>query len=108
MTHSQPDPTPPAAPSAGVLDRALSLIEFLRSNCPWDAAQTHHSLRRYLLEEAHEVVDAIEAGDDAALRDELGDLLLNVVFIIAKFANRMTVFVIYYHFPKPEHLWMHC
>ncbi|MEX0912737.1 MAG: nucleoside triphosphate pyrophosphohydrolase [Gemmatimonadota bacterium] len=65
-----------------VLDRALDVVEFLRANCPWDAEQTHRSLRRYLLEETHEVVDAIDAGDDASLRDELGDLLLNVAFQI--------------------------
>ena len=80
MTHPQPDENPPAKPLSGTLDRALALVEFLRSNCPWDAAQTPETLRRYLLEEAHEVVDAIDAGDPAALRDELGDLLLNVAF----------------------------
>jgi nucleoside triphosphate diphosphatase len=58
------------------------LVEFLRARCPWDAAQTHRSLRRYLLEEAHEVVDAIDADDDDGLRDELGDLLLNLAFQI--------------------------
>ena len=46
----------------------------------WDAAQTHDSLRPYLIEEAHEVDDAIRDGDDAALREELGDLLLQVLF----------------------------
>lgn len=71
-----PDPTP----APGALDRALALVEFLRANCPWDAAQTPRSLRRYLLEESHEVVDAIEAGDEAELRGELGDLLLNLAF----------------------------
>jgi MazG family protein len=72
-------PSPPE-PVSGTLDRALALVEFLRAKCAWDAAQTHRSLRRYLLEESHEVVDAIEAGDEDALRDELGDLLLNVAF----------------------------
>ncbi|MBI5506390.1 MAG: nucleoside triphosphate pyrophosphohydrolase [Deltaproteobacteria bacterium] len=48
--------------------------------CPWDAEQTHRSLRPYLLEEACEVLDAIDDGSDADLRDELGDLLLQVVF----------------------------
>lgn len=64
----------------GVLDRALSLVEFLRSRCPWDARQTPSSLQAYLLEETGEVVRAIAAGDDDALRDELGDLLLNFAF----------------------------
>jgi len=48
--------------------------------CPWDQAQTHQSLRRYCIEEAHEVVEAIDGGDDAELCAELGDLLLQVVF----------------------------
>lgn len=81
MTASQADPSPPGD-TPGALDRALALVEFLRANCPWDAAQTPSSLRRYLLEESHEVVDAIDAGDDDHLRDELGDLLLNVAFQI--------------------------
>ena len=64
------------------LDRALDLVRFLRANCPWDAAQTPQSLIPYLLEESHEVSDAVTAQNDAALRDELGDLLLNVAFQI--------------------------
>jgi MazG family protein len=52
----------------------------LRSRCEWDAAQTHESLRPYLIEEAYEVDDAIRAGDDHKLREELGDLLLQVLF----------------------------
>jgi MazG family protein len=52
----------------------------LRRRCEWDAAQTHQSLRPYLVEEAAEVDDAIASGDDGTLRDELGDLLLQVLF----------------------------
>ncbi|MGJ6980827.1 MazG family protein [Aestuariimicrobium soli] len=52
----------------------------LRRDCPWDREQTHRSLVTYLVEETGEVVDAIEAGDDADLREELGDLLLQVYF----------------------------
>ncbi len=52
----------------------------LRSGCPWDAEQTHASLVRYLVEDTLEVVEAIEAGDDDHLTEELGDLLLQVVF----------------------------
>jgi MazG family protein len=52
----------------------------LRARCEWDAAQTHESLRPYLLEEAHEVDEAIKSGDDRQLREELGDLLLQVLF----------------------------
>lgn len=48
--------------------------------CPWDAEQTHTSLVRYLLEEAHELAEAIETGDRAGMREELGDVLLQVVF----------------------------
>lgn len=80
MTTSQPDFRPAAPESGGVLDRSLELVRFLRAHCPWDAKQTPHSLQRYLLEEAHEVADAIGTGDPAALRDELGDLLLNLAF----------------------------
>ena len=59
---------------------ALALMQDLRARCSWDAAQTHESLRPYLLEEAHELDDAIRSGDDAAIREELGDLLLQVLF----------------------------
>ena len=52
----------------------------LRRECPWDAEQTHESLVGYLVEESLEVVEAIEDGSDAALVEELGDLLLQVVF----------------------------
>jgi tetrapyrrole methylase family protein/MazG family protein len=48
--------------------------------CPWDREQTHESLRTYLIEEAYEVLEALEAGDDAKFADELGDLLLQVLF----------------------------
>lgn len=60
----------------------VRVMDVLRSpgGCPWDARQTHRSLVEYLVEEAYEVVEAIEAGDDADLREELGDLLLQVVF----------------------------
>jgi MazG family protein len=82
VIEPQADANLPSPPPRDALDEALELVEFLRARCPWDAAQTHHSLRRYLLEEAHEVVDAIEASDDESLRDELGDLLLNLAFQI--------------------------
>ena len=52
----------------------------LRQRCPWDAEQTHHSLVPYLVEEAIETVEAIEDGDTDDLREELGDLLLQVLF----------------------------
>jgi XTP/dITP diphosphohydrolase len=60
----------------------VAVMDTLRSpgGCPWDAAQTHTSLLPYLLEETHEVIEAVEAGDRALLAEELGDLLLQVVF----------------------------
>lgn len=67
---------------ASPLERAVEVMDRLRSpgGCPWDAAQTHESLTRYLLEEAYEVIEAIETGDLPLLREELGDLLLQVLF----------------------------
>jgi MazG family protein len=56
--------------------------------CPWDAEQTHASLKPYVIEEAHEVCDAIDSGDDRALADELGDVLLQVVFHAEMAAER--------------------
>lgn len=64
------------------LGRALALVRLLRDRCPWDQKQTTQSLRPYLLEEAHEVAEAINVEDDASLKKELGDLLLNVAFQI--------------------------
>lgn len=57
-------------------------MDRLRSagGCPWDAEQTHESLTKYLLEEAYEAVDAIESGDRDHLREELGDVLLQILF----------------------------
>jgi MazG family protein len=62
------------------LDDALSIMRDLRARCDWDAAQTHDSLRPYLLEEAHELDDALRAKSDSAIRDELADVLLQVLF----------------------------
>jgi len=62
------------------LEDTLLLMRDLRARCEWDAAQTHDSLRPYLIEEAYEVDDAIRAGDDMKLREELGDLLLQILF----------------------------
>jgi MazG family protein len=62
------------------LEDTLSLMRDLRARCDWDAAQTHESLRPYLIEEAYEVDDAIRGGDDQTLREELGDLLLQILF----------------------------
>lgn len=64
------------------LSELVAVMDRLRSpgGCPWDARQTHRSLAEYLLEEAYETVEAIESGDRDDLREELGDLLLQVVF----------------------------
>jgi len=62
------------------LEETVELMKDLRARCEWDAAQTHESLRPYLLEEAYEVDDAIRSGNDTLLREELGDLLLQVLF----------------------------
>jgi XTP/dITP diphosphohydrolase len=71
-------PTPTGAP----LLELIRVMDRLRSpgGCPWDAEQTHESLVSYLTEEAHEAVEAIETGDRAAMREELGDVLLQVMF----------------------------
>ncbi|HSL72286.1 MAG TPA: hypothetical protein VK864_18700, partial [Longimicrobiales bacterium] len=66
--ESQPNHDP--QPSAPRLDRALDLVRFLRKNCSWDAAQTPWSLIPYLLEEAHEVADAVEGAGRESGRGE--------------------------------------
>lgn len=60
----------------------LKVMAKLRSpkGCPWDREQSHLTLRRYAIEEVYELIDAIEAGDDHEMAEELGDLLLQVVF----------------------------
>ena len=55
-----------------------AIMRRLRADCSWKAAQTHRSLARYLLEETHETIEALDTGDTALLREELGDLLLQV------------------------------
>jgi uncharacterized protein YabN with tetrapyrrole methylase and pyrophosphatase domain len=64
-------------------ERLLALVEVmdrLRTGCPWDARQTHESLAPYLLEETYEALEALDSGDQQAFREELGDVLLQVVF----------------------------
>jgi uncharacterized protein YabN with tetrapyrrole methylase and pyrophosphatase domain len=68
-------PVPPLVEAADVMNRLRS-----PGGCPWDAVQTHDSLRQYLVEETYELLDAIEEGDREALREELGDVLLQVLF----------------------------
>jgi XTP/dITP diphosphohydrolase len=65
----------------------LRVMRRLRAECPWKAAQTHRSLARYLLEETHETLEALDTGDAVHLREELGDLLLQV-FLHAAIAEQ--------------------
>jgi tetrapyrrole methylase family protein/MazG family protein len=75
-----------AAPVAGEVARFAEVVQRLRAECPWDREQTHHTLRRHLLEESYEVLEAIDHLDVEAgegfdeLEEELGDLLFQVVF----------------------------
>ena len=62
------------------LEDTLALMRDLRARCEWDANQTHDSLRPYLIEEAHELDEAIRDRNDAQMREELGDVLLQVLF----------------------------
>jgi nucleoside triphosphate diphosphatase len=68
--------------SRPAIDDLLRIMSRLRSpkGCPWDREQTHNSLRWHAVEEVYELLDAIEAGDDHEMEEELGDLLLQVVF----------------------------
>jgi len=66
-------------PGARLID-LVRVMDRLRRNCPWDQEQTHESLAKYLLEETYETLEAIDTGDRAHLREELGDLLLQVAF----------------------------
>lgn len=71
------------------INRLIEIMDKLRdseSGCPWDLEQNHDSLKRYVIEEAYEVTEAVDSGDAARLCDELGDLLLQIVFH-ARIAN---------------------
>ena len=85
MSEGLDDRSATPVPSSQGGARLLELIRVqarLRApgGCPWDAEQTHQTLARHLLEETHELLDAIDGGDSDAIRDELGDLLLQVTF----------------------------
>jgi len=81
LAHGAQVVRPEPVYGSGLLD-AVAVMDRLRSpgGCPWDAEQTHESLRQYLVEECFELLEAIEDGDRAALREELGDVLLQVLF----------------------------
>ena len=74
--------TPVPDRAGASLLEAVAVMDRLRSpgGCPWDAQQTHESLLRYLVEECYELVQAVEDGDVAGVREELGDVLLQVLF----------------------------
>jgi uncharacterized protein YabN with tetrapyrrole methylase and pyrophosphatase domain len=78
------DVPPRAVPSADVpgarLLELVAIVDTLRRSCPWDREQTHASLLRYLLEEAYEAAETIETDDMPALREEIGDVLFQVLF----------------------------
>lgn len=82
MAAPGPGPRDVPTPSGTPLLELITVMDTLRSpgGCPWDAEQTHESLVSYLTEEAHEAVEAIETGDRSAMREELGDVLLQVMF----------------------------
>ncbi|MEV5575696.1 MazG family protein [Spirillospora sp. NPDC052269] len=82
-------------PGARLLD-LVTVMDTLRRECPWDRKQTHESLMKYLLEESYEVDDAISGGDYGALREELGDVLMQVAFhaVVASERDDDTAFTI--------------
>ena len=89
-------PAPPPAPTPADFDALVAIMARLRDpqgGCPWDLAQTPQTLRKYVIEEAYEVVEAIEGGSPAKLAEELGDLLLQVVFH-AQLARESGAFVL--------------
>jgi XTP/dITP diphosphohydrolase len=69
-----------AQPAGDRLLELVAVMSRLRRECPWDAKQTHGSLAPHLLEESYEALEALESGDPEALREELGDVLLQVMF----------------------------
>lgn len=83
-------PLPVPDPALPPIERLLAIMAALRGpgGCPWDREQTHASIRPQLIEECYEVVDAIEDGDPESLKEELGDLLLHIVFHAQMAAER--------------------
>jgi tetrapyrrole methylase family protein/MazG family protein len=81
LSHVPTGPVPTGRGGERLLD-LVRVVARLRApdGCPWDRAQTHRSLRRHLIDEAYETLDAIDEGDHGRLRDELGDLLLQALF----------------------------
>jgi XTP/dITP diphosphohydrolase len=95
-TPQAPEPTASVTPAQRSLAKLIEVVAQLRSpsgGCPWDLAQTPETLIPYIIEEAYEVVDAIQTGDKDAIAEELGDLLLQVVLQsqIASETNQFTI-----------------
>ena len=80
ITAGEPVITAPAPRPGDRLVDAVEIMDRLRTSGPWESEQTHDSLRRYLLEETYELFDAVHGGDAHEVRDELGDVLLQVLF----------------------------
>ena len=72
-------------------NRLLNIIDELRVKCPWDMKQTNESLRKLTIEETYELADAISSGSDAGIKNELGDLMLHIVFY-AKIGSEKGIF----------------
>src|SRR6516165_8201884 len=74
--------SPPRESVGATFEKLVAVMARLRApgGCPWDREQTHATLRTYLIEEAYEVLDALDGADDAKFAEELGDLLLQVLF----------------------------
>jgi XTP/dITP diphosphohydrolase len=79
VTEASGTPEPDSVQGERLLE-VVAIVDTLRTSCPWDRQQTHESLLKYLLEEAYEAAEAIEAGDPAAVREEIGDVLFQVLF----------------------------
>jgi|SRR3984957_2087634 len=79
VSGSDPSVPGPSLPGARLAE-LVQVMDTLRVSCPWDARQTHESLAPHLLEETYEALDALAGDDPAAVREELGDVLLQVVF----------------------------
>ena len=75
------------------LVRIMKKLRHPRRGCPWDLAQSPQTLKAYILEEAHELIEAIDRGDDGEIEEELGDLLLQIVFL-ARLAEEKSKFTI--------------
>ena len=86
----QPQPTRAQRASAEALAQLQALMARLRApgGCPWDREQTHASIKPNLIEESYETLDAIDSGDPRKLKEELGDVLLQVVFHAQMAAER--------------------